>query len=101
MVKKERRGVKKAKLSYEVLKNVVYNGRELTLVKVRLYTGRTHQIRVQFASRGFPIVGDRRYGASAGENEIHLFSHKIEFTSPFDGILHSFSAYPNFKYIED
>ncbi len=101
VVKKERRGVKKAKLSYEALKSIVENGRELTLVKVRLYTGRTHQIRVQFASRGFPIVGDRRYGALAGENEIHLFSHKIEFESPFDGILHSYSANPDFKYIED
>ena len=84
VVKRERRGVKKAKLSYEVLETKVYSERELSLVKVRLYTGRTHQIRVQFASRGFPILGDRRYGASRSEKQIHLFSHKIEFVSPFN-----------------
>lgn len=94
VVKKERRGVKKAKLSYETLGRVSENGKELTLVKVKLYTGRTHQIRVQFASRGFPIVGDRRYGASALSNSIHLFSHKIEFVSPFDNSAIGFSVKP-------
>lgn len=95
VVKRERRGVKKASLSYEVLQTLsADNGRELSLVKVRLYTGRTHQIRVQFASRGYPIVGDRRYGASVGNNKIHLFSHKIEFLSPFDNKLLSFAAIP-------
>lgn len=94
VVKRERRGVKKAKLSYEVLETKTEGERELSLVKVRLYTGRTHQIRVQFASRGFPISGDRRYGASNAENKIHLFSHRIEFVSPFDGQFLSFAANP-------
>lgn len=94
VVKRERRGVKKAKLSYEVLETKNDVERELSIVKVRLYTGRTHQIRVQFASRGYPIAGDRRYGASAAENKIHLFSHKIEFKSPFDGKILSLSATP-------
>lgn len=94
VVKRERRGVKKAKLAYEVLETKTDGERELSLVKVRLYTGRTHQIRVQFASRGFPIVGDRRYGASSAGNKIHLFSHKVEFTSPFDGIDLSFNVFP-------
>lgn len=91
VVKRERRGVKKAKLSYEVLQTLTADdGRALSLVKVRLYTGRTHQIRVQFASRGYPIVGDRRYGASAvNNNKIHLFSYKIEFSSPFDEKYHA------------
>ena len=94
VVKRERRGVKKAKLSYELIQNVEYEGKKLSLLKVRLYTGRTHQIRVQFASRGYPIVGDRRYGASSLENKIHLFSHKIEFVSPLDRKTMSFSAKP-------
>lgn len=85
VVKRKRRGVKTAKLSYEVLKTAITeNGEKMSLVKIRLYTGRTHQIRVQFASRNFPISGDRRYGASNGR-DICLFSHKIEFVSPFDG----------------
>ncbi len=94
VVKRERRGVKKAKLSYEVLQTVVDGERELSLVKVRLYTGRTHQIRVQFASRGYPISGDRRYGASSADSKIHLFSHKIEFVSPFDKKELSFCVHP-------
>ncbi|MBQ7293051.1 MAG: RluA family pseudouridine synthase [Clostridia bacterium] len=93
VVKRERKGVKKAKLEYRVVGQITTDEREISLVKVRLYTGRTHQIRVQFASRGFPIVGDRRYGASSGKN-IHLFSHKIEFLSPFDKKGMSFSAEP-------
>lgn len=97
VVKRERRGVKKAKLSYEVLETKADGERALSLVKVRLYTGRTHQIRVQFASRGYPIAGDRRYGASSSEKQIHLFSHKIEFASPFDAKLFSVSAFPKMQ----
>ena len=94
VVKRERRGVKKAKLAYDLLETITNDDQTFSLVKVRLYTGRTHQIRVQFASRGFPIAGDRRYGASAGESGIYLFSHKIEIVSPFDGKPMSFSALP-------
>lgn len=94
VVKRERKGVKKAKLSYERLGVADSEVGKISLVKVRLYTGRTHQIRVQFASRGFPLVGDRRYGASPTDHRICLFSHKIEFVSPFDGKELSFSAYP-------
>ena len=62
-VARERRGVKKAKLSYRVLAEK--DGR--ALVHVRLYTGRTHQIRAQFSSRRCPLLGDRRYGGAAAE----------------------------------
>lgn len=58
VVRRMRAGVKKARLSYRVLET----RRQLSLVAVRLETGRTHQIRVQFSSRGLPLAGDGRYG---------------------------------------
>ena len=74
VVKKERRGVKKARLEFKRL-----SGGETSLVRIRLHTGRSHQIRVQFSSRGFPLVGDRKYG---GRDEVPapmLFSCKLTF----------------------
>ncbi len=81
VVKRERRGVKKAKLSYTVLERFETG----TLVRVKLYTGRTHQIRVQFASRKMPIVGDRKYGGRANERGIELYSFRISFVHPITG----------------
>ncbi len=77
-VKKERRGVKKALLDYRVLKS---DG-EKTKLKVRLHTGRTHQIRVQLASRRMPIYGDRRYGGRDDSSIIALWSCCITFVHP-------------------
>ena len=64
VVKKARGGVKEAILTYRTLGTWIdaENGRPRTMIAVRLQTGRTHQIRVQFASRGLPLFGDRRYG---------------------------------------
>lgn len=54
-----------------------------SLVEVFLYTGRSHQIRVQFASRGFPLVGDQKYGKIRdNKTNIALFSHKLSFNHP-------------------
>lgn len=72
--------VQEAVLSYEVLSQ--QSG--LSLVKIRLHTGRTHQIRVQFSSRGWPLVGDRKYGIGA-EHPIALWSYRIAFTHPESG----------------
>ena len=73
VVSRMRGGVKKARLSYRVLGRTP----EETLVQVRLFTGRTHQIRVQFASRQMPLVGDGRYGGGSGE--IALWSVRLSF----------------------
>ena len=62
---KARRGVKRALLEYLV----VSRGDGSSVVRVKLHTGRTHQIRVQFASRGMPLVADRRYGAKPSEQK--------------------------------
>ena len=74
VVKKERTGVKKARLTYCRLQEG-----EQSLVRIRLYTGRSHQIRVQFASRGFPLVGDHKYGSRSKETAPMLFSCCLEF----------------------
>lgn len=74
VVRKERRGVKKARLEYRRLTE----GADC-LVRIRLYTGRSHQIRVQFASRGFPLVGDHKYGAKDTAAAPMLFSCKLTF----------------------
>ncbi len=77
VVKRERKGVKKALLTYKVLKKGTYNGNLCSLVLVELQTGRSHQIRVQFASRKHPLLGDGKYGGR--ENcPIGLFSHRIQ-----------------------
>ena len=72
VVKRERKGVKKASLEYEVISSK--NG--LSLVKILLHTGRTHQIRVQFSSRKMPLFGDGKYGGKDNA-EIALYSYKI------------------------
>ena len=77
VVKRERRGVKRAKLEYKVLS--YDENTDTSIVRVRLYTGRTHQIRVQFASRGFSLVGDRKYGAKDDEKHPMLHSCCISF----------------------
>jgi len=74
VVKRQRSGVKKARLEFRRLTEG-----ETSLVHVRLHTGRSHQIRVQFASRGFPLVGDHKYGARDDSPAPMLFSRRITF----------------------
>ena len=73
-VKKERKGVKYARLEFDRL-----TAGEISLVHIRLHTGRSHQIRVQFSSRGFPLVGDHKYGSRDERLEPMLFSCRITF----------------------
>jgi len=74
VVKRQRAGVKKARLEFTRL-----SAGETSLVHVRLHTGRSHQIRVQFSSRGFPLVGDHKYGSRDTKKEPMLFSCRITF----------------------
>ena len=79
VVDRERKGVRKASLEYSVLRRFS----DRTLLSVRLHTGRTHQIRVQFASRGHALCGDRRYGApSEYGNKLCLCAVSLSFTHP-------------------
>ena len=84
VVKKARSGVKEARLQYRHLGD--------GLVHVRLFTGRSHQIRAQFSSRGFPLVGDHKYGSRAKETSPMLFSCRITFY--YQGKLHRYQALP-------
>ena len=88
VVKRERKGVKKARLEFQRL-----TAGETSLVRVRLHTGRSHQIRVQFSSRGFPLVGDHKYGSRDEKTAPMLFSCCITF--PYRGQTHRFEALPD------
>lgn len=88
VVKRVRTGVKAARLEYIRL----LQG-ERSLVRIRLHTGRSHQIRVQFASRGFPLVGDRKYGARDDSPAPMLYSCGITF--PYNEKLCKFESLPD------
>lgn len=81
---------REAILDYEVLE---VSG-ELSLVKIALRTGRTHQIRAQFSSRGYPLLGDRKYGNGTDEGDIALWSCRLSFTMPGNGEKPDFSLNP-------
>lgn len=82
-----------SELSYELLE---YNkDKDLSLLKIKLKTGRHHQIRVQLSSRGYPIYGDNRYGK--GEKEpIALFSYRLSFKHPVKDEIMNFELLPNY-----
>ena len=84
------KGVQEAVLDFEV----IGCNENMSRVKVLLRTGRTHQIRVQFASRGMPLVGERKYCTLEDSCEIALWSHRIAFTHPLTGERMEFSYEP-------
>ena len=75
------RGVQEAVLRYRLIKA----SDDLSKVRIRLETGRTHQIRVQFSSRGFPLVGERKYAVLDDPCEIALWSYRLGFVHPTTG----------------
>ncbi len=78
VVKSMRKGVKEARLSYWRITTDENKG----VVMVLLHTGRTHQIRVQFASRKMPLLGDKKYGGDTDYNNIALLSYRLTFNHP-------------------
>ena len=81
-------GAKYAELTYKVFESIG----KLSLVGVKLATGRSHQIRVQFASRGYPLVGDHKYGSKDTATAPMLFSCSLSF--PYQKELRTFESYP-------
>lgn len=84
------KGAQEAVLDHEVIDSKD----DLSLVKIQLHTGRTHQIRVQFSSRNLPLVGDKKYGIRDGAQNIALWSHRLCFSHPETGENMDFSALP-------
>lgn len=89
VVRRPRNGVKEAVLDYRLLET----GAAGALVRIRLHTGRTHQIRVQFASRGCPLAGDGRYGGGSGLPA--LWSFRLAFPDPETGAARVFARPPS------
>lgn len=81
VVQEPAKNVQEAILDYEVLSA----GQEMSRVKVLLKTGRTHQIRVQFASRGMALLGERKYSTNNDACNLALWSHYIGFYHPGNG----------------
>ena len=94
VVSRMRKGVRDAALEYRVLDRK----ENFSLVSVHLLTGRTHQIRVQFSSRGMPLTGDRKYGAADDNCETALWSSRLCFSHPRTGKKMDFTQPPTGGY---
>ena len=94
VAKEMAKGVQPAALCYRVISS--QNG--MSRVRIRLETGRTHQIRVQFASRGMPLVGERKYAVLDDPCEIALWSCRLAFAHPVTGEKMEFTKQPPESY---
>ena len=92
--KRPRAGVKAAKLAYTVVSTAQDGAKRRALVRVRLFTGRTHQIRAQFSSRALPLLGDGKYGGGDNRCKTALFSAHLQFPHPETGEEMTFEAKP-------
>ena len=90
VVNEPAKGVQEAILHYRVLSQTA----DLSRIHIQLVTGRTHQIRVQFSSRGMPLVGERKYAVLPDECEIALWSCRLAFTHPTTGKAMEFTKEP-------
>lgn len=88
------KGVQEAILRYRTVAATA----ELTKVAIALITGRTHQIRAQFSSRGLPLVGDRKYSTNEDGCEIALWSYRLAFSHPVSGEKLEFTHQPPNEY---
>ena len=91
IAKKDEIGAKKAELEYEL----IASKNNLSLLKVNLFTGRSHQIRVQMQSIGHALFGDAKYGNNNEKNNLALWSYKLEFVHPTLNKLMQFTSLPN------
>ena len=90
----EGKDVQPASLTYRVLNSA----KGFSRVRIKLETGRTHQIRVQFSSRGLPLVGERKYSELNDPCEIALWSYRLSFTHPTTGEKMEFTHEPPREY---
>ncbi len=92
VVSKEKKNAKFAKLDYEVLK---YNEiKNLSLLKINLYTGRHHQIRVQLSNYGHSIFGDQKYGSRGRGKPIALWAYELTIEHPITKESMTFKDFP-------
>lgn len=94
VVDKSKKNAKLAKLDYEVLS--YDEKRDLTTVKIKLHTGRHHQIRVQFANFGHSLFGDQKYGIRGKGKQIRLWASEIEIEHPVKKEIMTFESKPRF-----
>ena len=79
VVSRKCNGAKLASLEYKTLDSVDYKGKKISLVKIKLHTGRFHQIRAQFSSRNMPLFADKKYGSKHRGSSPALFAYRIAF----------------------
>ena len=94
VVSKDKKNAKLAKLEYKV---IGYDAkRDLTTVEIKLYTGRHHQIRVQFANFGHSLFGDQKYGTRGRGKQIRLWASELSFEHPVKKEMMTFKSIPEF-----
>lgn len=98
VVDRMRKGVKQASLEYRLIDTKETEKGVLSLVRVKLHTGRTHQIRLQFASRKTPVYGDGKYGSKTNEKTVALWSYRLSFPHPVTKKTMTFFSLPDHSF---